>query len=67
MFFFTKTKSLVINGVTYAKYEIEGDLIFLKVVKDIVLGNETASEDIIISIIELVEKKKITRSAYLNV
>lgn len=67
LFNFSSTKSLTINGITYAKYELDGDTIYLKVIKLIFDGNESQSEDFIIEIISAIEKRKITKAGFLNV
>lgn len=55
-------KKLIINGKEYAKYEIEGDILYLKV-----LDEMEPHEDVIISMISIVEKRQFSASAYLNV
>lgn len=60
---------LVINGKTYAKYDMYNTTLFLKMIEQIIpgLGNEQQSEDLLIHIIQLVEKKQFHTVSYLNV
>lgn len=60
---------LVINGKTYAKYDMYNSTLFLKMIEQIIpgTGNEQASEDLLIHIIQLVEKKQFQTVSYLNV
>ena len=62
-------KELNINGKTYAKYEMVDTILFLKVIIQIVegKGNEGKSEDLLIHIIQLIEKRMFHQVAYLNV
>lgn len=62
----SKKKELVINGVLYAHYIFEKDVMWLKVRKDIVPGDRAESENLIIELISLVEKKKVPIVSYLN-
>lgn len=60
-------KELIINGTLYAHYLIKGNVMWLKMRKDIIPGNKKKSEDYIIELIGLVEKKKIPYVSYLNI
>lgn len=62
-------KDLNINGQVYAKYKIDGSMLFLKMTIQIVSGkgNERQSEGLLIHIIMLVENKKFHSVSYLNV
>jgi len=53
-------KDLNINGLVYAKYEMHDNTLFLKMIIQIIdgKGNEKQSEDLLIHIIQLVEKKR---------
>lgn len=60
-------KELVINGVLYAHYLIEGKAMWIKVRKDIILGDGNKSQDFLVELIQLVEKKKLSYVSYLNI
>jgi len=60
-------KELNINGKIYAKYEIEGSRLYIKMIIQIVKGNEKQSEDLLIHIIQLIEDIIFFEVAYLNV
>lgn len=62
-------KELIINGKVYAKYEIEGSILFLKMIIQIVegKGKEIQSENLLIHIIQSIENKKLHSVSYLNV
>lgn len=62
-------KELNINGQVYAKYEIDGSNLSIKIIIQIVKGkgNEKQSEDLLIHIIELVENTKFNMVCYLHV
>lgn len=60
-------KTLTINGDLYAKYEIEGDRLFLKMIKEIIPGNPEKSEDWIITTIQLINSTSFKMVGYLNV
>lgn len=60
-------KSLIINDVLYAHYIIEGSALYLKIRKNIVKNDKGKSEDLIIEIISLIERKKIPYVSYLNI
>lgn len=62
----SKKKELTINGTVYAQYIIEKDVMWLKVRKDIVPGDRAESENLLIELISLVEKKSIPLVSYLN-
>lgn len=63
----SKKKELVINNVLYAHYLMEKGVLFLKPRKDIVKGDKRKSEDFLIQLISLIERKKIPYVAYLNI
>jgi hypothetical protein len=54
-------KELTINGQVFAKYQLDGGTIFIKML------TKEMSEDLAIHLIGLVEATKITHAAYLNV
>lgn len=60
-------KQLIINNKLYAKYEMEGAVLFLKMIIPIVKGDERRSEDLLIKIIRSIENVSIHSVAYLNV
>lgn len=60
-------KELNINGQVFAKYEIEGDALFLKMIIPIVKDNARESEDILIFIIQQIESVELKSISYLNV
>lgn len=62
-------KELIINGTVYAKYEIDNNNLFFKMINQIVKGkrNERQSEDLLIHIIQLVENTKFYWVGYLNI
>lgn len=60
-------KELTINGDLYAYYELEGDLLYLKMLIEINEGNSHDSENLLIAIIQGIEKTEIKGAAYLNV
>ena len=43
-------KELTINGVLYAKYHMDGDVLFLKVIKYIIPKNEIQSENLLLTL-----------------
>ena len=60
-------KELIINGTLYAHYIIEKEVMWLKVRKDIIPGDKGKSENYLIELISLVERKKIPYVSYLNI
>jgi hypothetical protein len=62
-------KYLSINNVRYAQYEIEGSTLFMKMIVQIIPGdgNERQSEDLLIHLIQLVEKRNFFTVSHLNV
>jgi len=62
-------KDLNINGVLYAKYEIENNILYLHMIqkKITALSNETETEDFIVWIIQVIENTTVTALAYLNI
>lgn len=62
-----KTKLLIINSVTYAKYQMDEDVLYMKVVTVLVPESSQENEDLLLHLIQLVEKRKFLTAAYLNV
>ncbi len=62
-----QTKSLTINDIVYAHYEIEKDTIFIKIRNNIIPDSIRNSEDLFILIISLIEKQNFTKAAHLNI
>lgn len=60
-------KTLTINGVDYAKYDIDNGIMYLKVIVAIVSDDIGESEDVLSQIIMLIEKTKVKGLAYLNI
>ena len=60
-------KELNINGVVYAKYLIENDIIFINVMKNIIKESAGESEDYLIFLISKIEDKQFSMASYLNV
>lgn len=60
-------KELFINSKIYAKYEIEGTTLYMKMMIQIVPGSDRASEVFLIEIIQLIENVQFQRVSYLNV
>jgi len=63
-------QNLIINGKTYAKYEIENDVLYIKMILPLIPINNvelTNNEDLIAFIIQAVEGKKVRTLAYLNI
>lgn len=64
-------KDLTVNGVIYAKYEVDnnrfGDIIFIKKLINIIPDSEVDSENFLIHLIGLIENKKFVSAGYLNV
>ena len=60
-------KELLINGKLYAKYELKGDHVFLKMIIQVFKSHEGDSEDWLISVIQGIEGVKITKASYLNI
>lgn len=62
-------KELNINGEVYAKYEMEGSTLFLKMIIQIVEGKDNVikSENLLINIIQLVEKRMFNTVVYLKI
>lgn len=61
------TKTLIINGVEYAKYQSGGDILYLKVLKNIGKLDERESEDIYANVISVLESKRFKRLSFLNI
>lgn len=60
-------KELIINGEIYAKYEYEGYHLYLKVIKQLIKGNDEKSENLAVYLIQYVENKKFYCVSYLNI
>lgn len=63
----SKKKELVINNVLYAHYLIENKILYLKIRKNIIKDDKKKSEDYLIDLISLIERKKVAYAAYLNI
>lgn len=61
-----ETKKLVINDKIYAYYEIFGSRLFIKVLIQL-FDNPSDSENYLIYLIQLIEKRKFYATAYLNI
>lgn len=62
-----KPKELIIDNVVYAKYLIEEDIVYMKMLKEIIPGDGMASENDLIQKISILEGKKFSHAAYLNI
>lgn len=60
-------KTLTINGKEYAKYNIDMNILFIKVLINIVPNNTGESEDYLASLIGLIEEKNFTGLSFLNI
>ncbi len=62
-------KELTINGVLYAKYDVdkEKEMLFLKTVKNIIPDHDKESEDCIIALIGILEQTDFASCGYLNI
>jgi len=60
-------KELVINGILYADYLIEGGMLFLKMRKNIIGDDAKRSEDLMVEIISGIERKRVKYMAHLNI
>jgi len=62
-------KDLNINGVLYAKYEIENNILYLHMIKNKIpaLSGEKETEDFIVWIIQVIENTPVSFLAYLNI
>lgn len=63
----SKKKELVINNVLYAHYLIEDQVIYLKIRKNIIKDDKKKSENFLIDLISLIERKKVSYAAYFNI
>jgi len=63
----SKKKELVINNVLYAHYLIENQWIYMKIRKNIIKDDKKASENFLVDLISLIERKKVSYVAYLNI
>lgn len=62
-----ETKNLEINGKTYARYEISNNILFIKVDIEIIEGDQGASENLFVYLIQLIEKVPFRGTSYLNI
>jgi hypothetical protein len=62
-------KRLMINDVCYAKYELDGERLFLKMIRQIIPGKDNVgdSENLLVYIIQSIENKKFKYVGFLNV
>ena len=60
-------KELIINGKVYAKYEMDGTMLYLKMIIHMIKGDPIESENLLVKIIHSVEDRHITSVSYLNV
>lgn len=60
-------KELIINGKVYAKYEMDGKTIYLKMIIQMLKDYPNVSENLLVNIIQVVEERSFTRVSYLNV
>lgn len=61
-----ETKKLVINDKIYAYYEIDGNILYIKMLIQL-FDYSHDSEKYLIDLIQLIEKKKFYATAYLNI
>lgn len=69
-FYFEKLffmKELIINGIVYAKYKIEGHTLYIKMIKKIIRRSEKKSEELLVDVIQSIEDTKFFFLGYLNV
>lgn len=62
-----KMKVLKINGVVFAKYEVKHGMLFLQVITPMHETDNAESEDMIVRIIQVVEKCEFGGVGYLNI
>lgn len=60
-------KDLVINGVVYAKYDLDKGVCFIKVIKPIIENDIGNSEEFCVAIISNIEEEEIKLTGYLNI
>ena len=60
-------RELIINNVLYAKYILEGNHVFLKMIQEVEPESAQKSEDWLIMVIQGIEHTKIEKASYLNV
>lgn len=58
---------LNINGTIYAKYQIKDKILYLKMISPFYGKSIFESEEIAMSLIDLIEDETITHAAYLNI
>lgn len=63
----SNTKELVINAILYAHYIIEDGTLFIKLRKNIIKDSYGKSEDLMVQIISLIERKRVEYVAHLNI
>ena len=61
-----ETKELKINGELYAKYQIEKDHLSLKTIGQLHVTTHQ-NEDLLIHLIQLIEKTQLQTVSYLNI
>lgn len=61
------TKDLIIDDLTVAKYEMDGDILFLKVLLKPTHLSEIETEEYLAKEIEIVEGKKFKFLSFLNI
>ncbi|HEY0029174.1 MAG TPA: hypothetical protein VGC65_00335 [Bacteroidia bacterium] len=62
-----KTKSLAINGIEYAKYEVGKGVLYLKTLKNFGKLTEGESEEFCVNVISALEGERFEHLAYLNI
>lgn len=60
-------KSLIMNFIEFAKYEIDGNRIYIKMLVQVFENNVEDSETLLICIISKIEGVEFKEAAYLNV
>lgn len=63
----TPIKDLTINGITYAKYTIDGEILFIKVLIPFIKSDVGKTEDLLHLLICNIEKVYCNKMAYLNI
>ena len=61
-----ETKELKINGKLYAKYQLDGRRLYLKTIGQLHVTAHQ-NEDLIIHLIQLIEKTQLQTVSYLNI
>lgn len=60
-------QTLTINGIEYAKYEMQDRTIFIKVLQQLPNCDTVETEDILIGLIQILESTSFKAAGYLNV